>query len=346
MAGNFQQYENANAVKNDLKNSGYNDAFVVAYYNGVRINLNEATTKAKEAGQNVELATSNNTSAGLATNANISKNNTVPNTTNNTNFNSTESVVVTNELEKLNGLLYTVQIGVYSQQVTRSQLFNLKPIYTEQLPSGLYRYTAGIYNQPDKIIEDKRKVVNLGVKDAFVSSYYNSKRIPFTDGKKLHSENTNLKMETQNPIIFNSADNTSIITNNPNTSTNTPVINNTPTTAVVAFSNGVTKGPTPTPENGVKTDDAGISYKVQVGAYRYQVPNDVASKLLSIKTWPVNNIVINGLYIYTFGNFNGVSFAKKFRDEAVSLGITDAFITVYKDGKKLYGAEATQYLNK
>ena len=346
MAGNFQQYENANAVKNDLKNSGYNDAFVVAYYNGVRINLNEATTKAKEAGQNVELATSNNTSAGLATNANISKNNTVPNTTNNTNFNSTESVVVTNELEKLNGLLYTVQIGVYSQQVTRSQLFNLKPIYTEQLPSGLYRYTAGIYNQPDKIIEDKRKVVNLGVKDAFVSSYYNSKRIPFTDGKKLQSENTNLKMETQNPIIFNGIDNTSIITNNPNTSTNTPVINNTPTTAVVAFSNGVTKGPTPTPENGVKTDDAGISYKVQVGAYRYQVPNDVASKLLSIKTWPVNNIVINGLYIYTFGNFNGVSFAKKLRDEAVSLGITDAFITVYKDGKKLYGAEATQYLNK
>ena len=346
MAGNFQQYENANAVKNDLKNLGYNDAFVVAYYNGVRINLNEATTKAKEAGQNIELATSNNTSAGLAANANISKNNTVANTTNNTNVNSTETVVVTNELEKLNGLLYTVQIGVYSKQVTRSQLFSLKPIYTEQLPSGLYRYTAGIYNQSDKIIEDKRKVVDLGVKDAFISAYYNGKRVPFTDGKKLQLENSNLKMETQNPIIFNGADNTSIITNNFNTSTNTPVINNTPTTAVVAFSNGVTTGPTPTPENGVKTDDAGISYKVQVGAYRYQVPNDVASKLLSIKTWPVNNVVINGLYIYTFGNFNGVSFAKKLRDEAVSFGITDAFITVYKDGKKLYGAEAAQYLNK
>jgi hypothetical protein len=234
---------------------------------------------------------------------------------------------------------------VYSKQVTRSQLFSLKPIYTEQLPSGLYRYTAGIYNQADKIIEDKRRVVDLGVKDAFISAYYNGKRIPFMDGKKLQLENSNLKMETQNPIIFNGLDNTPIINNTANTNTNTSVAN-TPTAAVVAFSNGVTTGPTPTAENGVKIDDVGISYKVQVGAYRYQVPNDVAAKYLSIKTWPVNNVVINGLYIYSFGNFSGVAFAKKLRDEAVSLGITDAFITVYKDGKKLYGAEATQYLNK
>jgi len=41
-----------------------------------------------------------------------------------------------------------------------------------------------------------------------------------------------------------------------------------------------------------------------------------------------------------------ISFAKKLKDEAVSVGITDAFITVYKDGKKLYGQEAAQYLNK
>jgi hypothetical protein len=342
MAGNFQQYENANAVKNDLKTLGYNDAFVVAYYNGVRINLSEASTKAKDAGQNVELATSNSISAGLATNANIPKNNIVANTTN-VNSNSAEPVVVTSELEKLNGLLYTVQIGVYSKQVTRSQLFSLKPIYTEQLPSGLYRYTAGIYNQADKIVEDKRKVVDLGVKDAFISAYYNGKRVPFSDGKKLQLENSNLKMETQNPIIFNGVDNSSIITNTPNTNTASVI---TSTTAVVAFSNGVTTSPTPTTENGVKTDDAGISYRVQVGAYRYQVPNDVAAKFLSIKTWPVNNVVINGLYIYTFGNFNSVAFAKKLRDEAVSFGISDAFITVYKDGKKLYGVEATQYLNK
>jgi hypothetical protein len=250
----------------------------------------------------------------------------------------------------MNGLLYTVQIGVYSKQVTRGQLFNLKPIYTEKLPNGLYRYTAGIYNQSGKLLEDKRKVVDLGVKDAFVSAYYNAKRIPFAEGQKLQTENTNLKMETENPIIFNGASAPAI-----NTNTTTPVTNNTvtqPTTnnaitpTVAPFSNGVTSGPAPTAENGVKTDEAGISFKVQIGAYKNQVPNDVASKFLNIKTWPVQNIVINALYIYTIGNFTSATFAKKLKDEAISVGITDAYITVYKDGKKLYGAEATQYLTR
>ena len=72
----------------------------------------------------------------------------------------------------------------------------------------------------------------------------------------------------------------------------------------------------------------------------------MAASFLNIKTWPVNAIIINELYIYTIGNFNDINFAKKLRDEAILLGISDSFISVYKDGKKLYGTEATQYLNK
>lgn len=349
MAGNFDQYGSANAVKNDLRNLGYSDAFVVAYYNGVRINLNEATDKAKAAGQTIEPTA--NTSAGITVNSNVPKNTFTPATNNNVASNTvvdSQPADITNELEKMNGLLYTVQIGVYSKQVTRGQLFNLKPIYTEKLPNGLYRYTAGIYNQSGKLLEDKRKVVDLGVKDAFVSAYYNAKRIPFAEGQKLQTENNSLKMETENPIVFNGASaptvNTNVSANN--TTTTQPFVNNTPTPTVAPFSNGVTTGPVPTAENGVKTDEAGISFKIQIGAYKNQVPNDVASKFLNIKTWPVQNVVINGLYIYTIGNFTSAAFAKKLKDEAISVGITDAYITVYKDGKKLYGAEATQYLSK
>jgi hypothetical protein len=72
----------------------------------------------------------------------------------------------------------------------------------------------------------------------------------------------------------------------------------------------------------------------------------MANKFLNIKIWPVKNVSINNLFIYTIGNFNAMSFAKKLRDEAISLGISDAYITVYKDGKKLYGVEATEYLSK
>jgi hypothetical protein len=354
MAGNFEQYGSANAVKNDLRNLGYNDAFVVAYYNGKRINLSEATDKAKTAGQTVEPTT--NTSAGITANSNVPRNTFTPPNSNiaNNNTSDAQPAEITNELEKMNGLLYTVQIGVYSKQVTRGQLYNLRPIYTEKLPSGLYRYTAGIYNQTGKLLEDKRKVVDLGVKDAFVSAYYNAKRIPFAEGQKLQAENTNLIMEKENPIIFggstNSSNNTSVA-NTPATNNVTPPNNNnnnntTVTPSVTAFSNGVTTGPAPTAENGVKADDAGISFKVQIGAYKNQVPNEVAAKFLNIKTWPVQNVIINGLYIYTIGNYVSASFAKTLKDEAISVGITDSFITVYKDGKKLYGAEATQYLSR
>ncbi|MBI3519429.1 MAG: hypothetical protein HY062_08755 [Bacteroidetes bacterium] len=316
MAGNFDQYGSANAVKNDLRNLGYSDAFVVAYYNGVRINLGEATEKAKAAGQTVEMVT--NTSAGITANSNVPKNTFAPPANNATaNTTDVQPVEITNELEKMNGLLYTVQIGVYSKQVTRGQLFNLRPIYTEKLPSGLYRYTAGIYNQSGKLLEDKRKVVDLGVKDAFVSAYYNAKRISFAEGQKLQTENSNLKMETENPIIFSGSAPALNTTSQPANTTTPTVANTNATPSVNAFTNGVTSGPVPTPENGVKADETGISFKVQIGAYKNQVPNDVASKFLNIKTWPVKNV-----------------------------GITDAYITVYKDGKKLYGAEATQYLSK
>lgn len=345
MAGNFEQYGSANAVKNDLRNLGYSDAFVVAYYNGKRINLSEAADKAKAAGQTVEPTA--NTSAGITANSNVPRNTfTTPNTNATNNIVDSQPAEVTNELEKMNGLLYTVQIGVYSKQVTRGQLFNLKPIYTERLPNGLYRYTAGIYNQSGRLLEDKRKVVDLGVKDAFVSAYYNAKRIPFVEGQKLQTENTNLKMETENPIIFGGTSGVTINTNNTTANTAITPTNTTPTPTIAPFSNGVVVGPTPTAENGVKADEAGISFKVQIGAYKNQVPNEVASKFLNIKTWPVQNVVINGLYIYTIGNFTAASFAKKLKDEAISVGISDAYITVYKDGKKLYGAEATQYLTR
>ncbi len=352
MAGNFEQYNSANAVKNDLRNLGYNDAFVVAYYNGIRINLNEATEKAKVAGQTIEPTA--NTSAGLTRNANVPKNTFTPVSTNNVATNNTidtQPAEITNELEKMNGLLYTLQIGVYSKQVTRGQLYNLKPIYSEKLPNGLYRYTAGIYNQSSKLLEDKRKVVDFGVKDAFVSAYYNAKRIPFAEGQKLQTENNNLKMEPENPIIFNGV---SVPTSSPVNSNSVIVIDmnsisgagTTNTPSFTPFTNGVTSGPTPTADNGVKTDETGISFKVQIGAYKNQVPNDIASKFLNIKTWPVQNVVMNELYIYTIGNFTSATFAKKLKDEAVAVGINDAYITVYKDGKKLYGAEATQYLTR
>jgi hypothetical protein len=340
-AGNFNKIENANAVKNDLRSLGYSDAFVVVYYNGKRISLNEALGILEKEGKVID----NNApqTAGITANSNIPKvqlpaANAVLNQQDNT-------VVVTRELEEINGLLYTVQIGVYTKQITGRQLLNLKPIFTEKLTNGLFRYTAGIYNNADRLITDKRRVIDLGVRDAFVSAYLNGKRIPFADGRTRQAEDSTVKMEAENPIIFSDATAPGEI------APQAPAVSQPNTGAVVTasvqpFKNDVSKYPDATPENGIKENEEGFTFKVQIGAYSKQVPNDVASKYLSITTWPIENKQINGLFIYNIGNFNAARFAKVLKDEAIKLGINDAFISVYNDGVKLYGAEAAAALTK
>ena len=328
-AGNFNKIENANAVKNDLRGLGYPDAFVVAYYNGKRVSIAEAIELLAKEGKAVD--------ANAPQTAGITLNTNIPVAAKPTPI---EKVEVTKELEKVNGLLYTIQIGVYNRQVSKQQLLGLRPIFTEQLPNGLYRYTAGIYSNADKLIVDKNKVISFGIKDAFVSAYLNGKKIAFAEAKQKQNTDASIKLETENPVIFPDAN----IAAAPNTALNASP--NEPATAVKPFENGVTSYPDATPENGIKKTEAGICFKVQVGAYSKQVPNDVAAKLSAIKNWPVENKQINTLFIYNIGNFAEPQFAKALKEEALKLGLTDAFITVYKDGQKLYGEEATRYLNR
>ena len=110
------------------------------------------------------------------------------------------------------------------------------------------------------------------------------------------------------------------------------------------FTNNVNTYPNPTIENGVKLNEDGYSFKVQIGAFKKQVPNEIVAKYLTIKIWPVEYKIINSLFIYNIGNFTEAKNAETLKNEAIRLGITDAFITVYKDGKKVYGAEATNML--
>ncbi|MCP2835004.1 hypothetical protein, partial [Salmonella enterica] len=75
-----------------------------------------------------------NTSAGITPGSNVPRNAAPPSVGTAPTDGDNQAPEITNELENMNGLLYTVQIGVYSKQVTRAQLSNLRPIYTEKLP--------------------------------------------------------------------------------------------------------------------------------------------------------------------------------------------------------------------
>lgn len=327
-AGNFNEYELADAVKNDLKKLGYEDAFVVGYYNGKRISLSEAMEILNKEGRIVDANAPQTT--GITVAANIPDGSILragPATQN--------VAVVTKELEKTRSLLYTVQIGVYNKATAKQNVLNLRPVFTEALSNGLYRYTAGIYNDVDKLLTDKKRVVELGIRDAFVSAYLNGKRISFNEAKQRQAEDPNIKMEPESPIIFPGT----------NTANSVQTTNNT-NNAVEPFSNGVVSYPAATAQNGVKENEAGISFKVQIGAFSNRVPADVAEKYMSVKNWPVEHKQVNGLYIYNVGNFTEAKFAQELKEEVKRLGITDAFVTVYKDGKKLPPSEAYLHLAK
>ena len=249
-------------------------------------------------------------------------------------------------LTNVNGLLFTIQIGVYTNNVSNTQLGNLKPIYREQLTNGNYRYTAGIYSDLDLVKKDRRKVNALGISDAFVSAYLNGQRIKITDAIDKVSADKTIQFPPQQPIIFlgETAAPQPVNANLQSANTNATTENN--TTGIQPFNNGVTESPAPTADNGVKANDEGITFKVQIGAYRKQVPQQIADTWLKVKTWPIKYVQINDIYLYTIGSFTEARFAQKLKDEVVSLGITDAFITVFKDGIKLPPAETQKYLSR
>ncbi|MHB8258851.1 MAG: hypothetical protein ACYDEC_01140 [Bacteroidia bacterium] len=320
--GLFDKFNHANAVKNDLKKLGYADAFVVAYLNGKRINLADALASLQQKGENVN--------ADVTTTAGITANNNVPvNNTQTANVIGETQTAQSSNLPKVNGLLFTIQIGIFTNNVINKQLRNLRPIYREQLPNGNYRFTAGIYNSLDLVKIDRRKVNTFGIGDAFVSAYLNGQRIKIADAIEKVSTDKTLQFPTQQPIIF-PGETTQAGNNEQVVGHNNQVTNEN----IQPFSNGVTESPLPTAENGIKTTDEGITYKVQIGAFRKQVPQQTADTWIKLKTWPIKNITVNDLYIYTVGSFTEARYAQKLKAEVIALGITDAFIVVFKDGKR------------
>jgi hypothetical protein len=174
----------------------------------------------------------------------------------------------------------------------------------------------------------------MGLRDAFATAYINGKRVPLADARSRQQNDPNLRTETENPIVFPSSGGLPGL----------PVPAAPP--AVQPFTNNVKSYPPATPENGIKPTEEGVCFKVQIGAFSRQVPAEVAARFSAIRNWPVENKQINGLFIYNVGNFTEARFAKSLKEEAISAGISDAFIAVYRDGKKVPGSEAAALLSR
>lgn len=239
-AGIFLEFNNADEAKKTIRSMGYSDAFVVAYFNGKRIPLYEAFAMASD--EPVADSGNANSSENTANRANA---NAVNNPQSNQNadagsgnadnkgaangksdsngrpnqqsdafspdkdaadyYTTVKGAAEANQVEVLKGLFYTVQVGVYSKPVPAKDLYNIAPLNSEKLSNGKIRYTTGVYNNLPEASVRKDGAVRQGVYDAFVTAYYNGKRISLSEAEQIFAQSGPAVLAVSNALGDESA---------------------------------------------------------------------------------------------------------------------------------------------
>ena len=343
-AGMFKSYKTAGLAKEVIKGYGYSDAFVVVFYNGKKISLKEAQVLIKSGVAST--ATDNIAFNEKNTESNITEGSTGKN------------IAAFKELGDFKGLLYTVQVGVFSKAVTSAQLFNIQPLYIEATASGFLRYTSGIYDNMVRASEAKSIVKGAGVKDAFVTAYYNGRRIPLGEAGTIGAANgSNVFVQSPNLNRLPFQDNGSVgsVTVVPKKEVfSADIAEKVPAIAVNKNSNadpdsvGITKNVINEPITKIDNPVQLPVFKVQIGAFREEVPIEIASIFLKIAHRGIDHYINEeGLTIYLLGTFPDYEAANQMKKELVEKeGLNGAFIVAYLNGKKMPVDEAQKLFNK
>jgi len=312
LVGQFKTYEGVQLALSEVKTIGYKDAFVVAYRDGKRIPLYIAKAEAKQGISNYhDLAIKESTNVKERSKVSVSSSQLAENNTNN-DINNTfnKSKVKANNIKTKSKLLYTVQIGVYKKAVSHARLYNLTPIYEDVTQYGFIRYTTGIFNNISAANIEKDRIRKLGIKDAFVTAYYKGKRISITEANKLKLDN--ITTEKAVDVTLPQVKTESLPTEKP------------------------------------VADISQINYKVQVGAYKTQVPlNDVKSFLSVSRTKKLVQFIDDrGYTVFAIGNYKTYKEASQMKTILINEGVADAFIVAYNGNVKISVAKAKELLGK
>jgi tetratricopeptide (TPR) repeat protein len=84
---------------------------------------------------------------------------------------------------KVEGLEYRVQVGAFnlSEHFNYSALFKIGKIQKNKGEDGITRFTVGKVSTLNEVYALKKKVINAGIKDAFVTAVYKKKRMLLKD---------------------------------------------------------------------------------------------------------------------------------------------------------------------
>lgn len=361
--GYFRNLETARVAKDVIRGNGYPDAFVVAFLNGKRISNQQALQMVEGGGDMIGSNTTYNTNSSNTLNSSAqvgNVNSSMPGVENSGNTGSAipieEGVM---EINQVNGILFTVQVGVFSKPVSNSPINDLQPLYREITPNGYYRYTSGIYPNAGRAQMAKADLNNAGISDAFVTAYLNGRRISVAEASRmLESGEAVIAVSGNNPAVIQSSENSQNSIAEEEVNPTNLIQSENPTEEEVNNRTSETVnqiGKTPESVKPVEvTDDvsslnaseevervvifpSGLLYVVQIGAFLDRVPNEEAAKFLKIIDKGINHYrKRNGFTVYSAGQFSEYDKASALRDELVNrFNLPDAFIVPYYNGYRI-----------
>ena len=271
------------------------------------------------------------------------------------------------DAEMPTGIVFKVQIGAFRNAINEEVFSDMAPVMGETVGNGLVRYTAGLFTGFERAANAKDLVRDRGYRDAFVVAYRDGERIPLGDAMRaeraattiaaneparptpivVHGQPERGGTEGQvtpvtiappvvTPIIVSEPDAANVLASYPSTAEEI-IARFVPTPDAATYYNV----PGAAPARQVETVK-GLFYTVQVGVYSKPVP---LGKLFNIT--PLNSERTETEKVrYTTGVFLEMEAARLRKDETVVLGVKDAFVTAYLNGKRIPMREANALLEK
>ncbi len=301
-AGLFRAFEPANIVKKEVQKMGYKDAFVVAYYNGKRIELNDAYKKIRES-QNVS-AYKDESAKEVAMLRKINIGNEKSLLSEDNDVRSFYGKPLLPENNSAGSFTeYAVQVGVYKTSDVPVKLKSMSPLQYLRTSSNLYKFIFGRYNDHAMAESAKIYAINAGVKDAFIVPY----RQGINVNQSAAATDVSAVRDASAMKLSRAADKSVKNTSSPN----------------AEIEETVTAG-------------GQVVYKVQIGAYKSDIPYNLVESYIAIMDKGITHKTDErGLHIFYVGNFSDYQRASVLLQEVLSKGVKDAFVVALRDGKRI-----------
>lgn len=362
--GIFYDMPTAQMARAQVRSVGYDDAFIVAFLNGERIPINRALSlldgDLQEVTFNEDSKNQSQSGDGTLNNNEVIVNKTATESAGQESGNSDNRAVLdqnsatttdvdgtenpelkvgyynvpnaapATEVESIAKMFYTVQVGVYSKPVSLGEIYNIQPLNVERTGLGYTRYTSGQFSDILDAEEHKTYVIDQGIADAFITAYY--------QGKRISVEKAQTIMLTE-PDATSDRQTAQFSISEPLKELDSDTVNNSPN--LISSTNPLKR------EEIIRNADAGdLRYVIYLGTYQDNIPNEVATALLEYSDAGIKRAINQGKIIYSTREMRSMYEAEEWLGRFREANVDEARIIYVVSGEEITLKQAKEILDK